>query len=154
MLKLPSETAPHDDFEVKQFPSAASRRSRRSAGSPFPASRKPVAHTSRAVCETRTKARVAEHLRQRIGHGADIAGRDQQARRLVGRADELGDRPCRRADDRQAVRQGFGDHHAVRFVQRRQDEQIHAVVARGQCGGIEQGTRTFPETTWLSRLSL
>ena len=104
--------------------------------------RQPIADPSRALGEPLTKSGVTHDTRECRGERGQIARRDDDPG-LVGH--QLGDAAGRRADDRQPTRERFGHRHPVPLVQRRQHEQIGAVVVDRQCGDVliaESSTRS------------
>ena len=93
-----------------------------------------VAPAPRAFGKTRAKTGVAEHARKGRGQRRRVSNGNQQPGVI---AHQIRNRTGHRGDDREPVRQRFGDGHSVGLLLRGEDDDIRPVVARGQRTTIE-----------------
>src|SRR5436309_1879828 len=87
--------------------------------------RQPCGGCAGACREAMTERGVGQQRAQRIGESARVAWRNEQAGCLWHR---LWDCAARRRDNRQAVRQGFGESHSVAFEMRGENEYVGAGI--------------------------
>src|SRR5438034_820091 len=99
-------------------------RLRHSAARTFPR-RQPVTHAARSLLQPLASVNVADDLRERRRQSVYVSRRHEKPGLI---ADELPNRTGVCADNRQSTGERFGDRHAVAFIQRRQDENIGAIV--------------------------